>query len=335
MSKEIDQLDSVLIHSSLSEIAEKLSDITTKDWWWDFGAPVIPAAIVAIIASGLTFWYTSLLHRRTERTQEERYNRELIDQKRMYFEEQAAQDKRHKENQLILRENLNREALNELILTVNTCYTTLATVRENYSKLLTSDLNERMFQVPIISGTTLEFVDMRVLTKLFFLVPSLGEDGKKWSQITEIEMILSNYNTLARLWGDRNMLRERVQEELLAKQVPHRFPVTHLHEFLTPETKQNLMTLTERVVSLSRELYVDLGDFLAEFKHAYEPKLNRTLPKDLLTKVIQFEDWNLKTRSQLFANEVLPDLEVLRDSFDGDDELYEHHMKLFRSRHDK
>lgn len=335
MSKDVDQLDAVLLHSSLSEIAQKLDDMASKDWWWDFGAPVITAAIVALIASGLTFWYTYHLHKRAEREAEGRYNKSLIDQKRRQIEEQAEQDRRHKENQLVVRENLNREAINELILTVNTCYTTLAAVRENYSQLLTPNLDERMFQVPVIKGVSLEPVDMKVLTKLFFLVPPKGEEGKNWSQLTDIEMMLSNYNTLARLWEERNIIREGVQEAFLANGVPHGFPEAELYKYLEPQTRQKLMSFTERVVSLSRELYVDLGDFLAEFQHAYEPRLNRKLPKDLLIQVIQFEDWDLERRHSFFVEEVLPDLEVLRESFNGNDELYERHMRAFRSRHDK
>ena len=335
MAKDIEQLDAVLLHSSLSEIAQELNDIASKDWWWDFGAPVITAAIVALIASGITFWYTYHLHNKAEKAAEWRYNKSLIDQRRRYFEEQAEQDRRHKEDQLVIRENLNREAINELILLINTCYTTLAAVRENYSDLLSNDINERMFQVPILKGVVLEPVDKQVLTRLFFLVPPQGEEGEKWSQLGDIEMVLANYNTLARLWMERNVLREDIQRMLTARNVPLGYPETQLYSFLDPITKQTLMSLTERVVSLSRELYVDFGDFLAEFHHAYKPRLNPALPKDLLTPIIQFEDWDLERRHAFFENEALPDLEVLRPNFDGNDELFERHTRAFKSRHDK
>lgn len=335
MSKDVEQLDAVLLHSSLSEIAQKLNDMTTKDWWWDFGAPVMTAAIVALITSLLTFWYTYYFHKRAEKNALERYNKSLLDEHLRQIEERAEQDKRHKENQLVIRENLNREAINELILLINTCYTTLGAVRENYSDLLSNDLNARMFQVPILKGVIIEPVETTVLTRLYFLVPQEGEQGNKWSQLSHIEMILSNYNTLARLWMERNSIREDVQNSLLARNVPHGHPETELYKFLDPAMRQRLMSFTERAVSLSRELYVDFGDFLGEFHLAYEPKLNRNLPEDLLTKIIRFEDADLERRNFFFAQEALPDLEVLRHNFDGNDELFERHTRAFRSRHDK
>lgn len=332
MSKDVDQLDAVLLHSSLSEIAQKLNDMASKDWWWDFGAPVITAAIVALIASGLTFWYTYHLHKRAEKTAEERYNKSLIDQKRRQIEEQLEQDKRHRENQLIFRENINREAINEVTLLANRCFTNLSVIRSNYSALLSSSLHERMFQVPIIKSVIFEAVDFSVLTKLHFLTPLEGEEGAKWSQVTKIEALFANYNVLMLMWEERNELREQVHEELIEKGFFERERVEPAYIFLNSSTRGKCVNFTERVLSLTKELYVDLGDFLSGFNNAYEPLLDQSLPQDLLTKVVRFPSSDVARRIDLYATEKLADLEALKEHFS--DEQFERFFKNARARQD-
>lgn len=332
MSKDVEQLDAVLLHSSLSEIAQKLNDIASKDWWWDFGAPVITAAIVALIASGLTFWYTYHLHNKAEKTAEWRYNKSLIDQKRRYFEEQAEQDRRHKEDQLVIRENLNREAINEVTLLANRCLTNLSVIRSNYSALINRSIYERMFQVPSIKSVIFEAVDFSVVSRLCFLAPSEGRAGTRWSQVTKIESIFSNYNVLMETWKERNEIRERVHEELREKGYFERHSVEPEYMFVDVATKAKLMHFTERAISLTKELYVDLGDFLSEFNNAYDPLLNQTLPQELLTTLIKFPADDLSRRKGLYANEELADLEGIRGNMT--DEQFQLFSKSMRSRHD-
>jgi len=332
MSKDVEQLDAVLLHSSLSEIAQKLDGMASKDWWWDFGAPVITAAIVALIASGLTFWYTKHLHERAERAAERRYYKSRKDDKRKYVMERLQEDNRHKVNQLIIRENLNREAINEVTLLANRCLTNLSVIRSNYSALINRSIYERMFQVPSIKSVIFEAVDFSVVSRLCFLAPSEGRASTSWSQVAKIESIFSNYNVLMETWKERNEIRERVHEELREKGYFERQRVEPEYMFLDVATKAKLMHFTERAISLTKELYVDLSDFLSEFNNAYDPLLNQTLPQELLTTLIKFPADDLSRRADLYANEELADLEGIRENMT--DEQFQRFSKSMRSRHD-
>lgn len=332
MSKDVEKLDAVLLHSSLSEIAQKLDEMTTKDWWWDFGAPVMTAAIVALITSLLTFWYTYYLHKRTEQNAEHRYNKSLIDERIKQLKERTEQDRRHKENQLVVRENLTREAINEVTLLANRCFTNLSGIRSNYSVLLSDSLYERVFQVPVIKSVVFEAVDFSVLTKLYFLSPSEGEEGAEWSQVTKIEALFANYNVLMLMWKERNELREQVHEELIEKGFLERERVDPAYVYLNSSTLAKAVSFTERVLSLTKELYVDLGDFLSEFNNAYEPLLNHTLPQDLLTKVVRFPPSDVARRIDLYATEKLADLDALKEHLSN--EQFERFFNNARARQD-
>jgi hypothetical protein len=311
MNLVIENIDKALLASSISDISGKLEQMYSKSWWWDFTVPIITAAIVAVIASGFTYLITKKLQDKSDKAAAERYS----------------------QNQLIERENSNREAINEVILLANSCYTTLIAIRDNYSNRLTTDLHERILEVPVIKGVIFGAVDFRVLTRLFFVTPRKEESVKKWSQITQMEMMFSNYNTLMAIWEERNALRQDYQDKVFAEGLHNVEDVKEISKNIPPYITQCLIQTTERCISLTSELQIDLDDFIGNFKEAFDLKLNKKLPKDLLVDVFHVDDENLAKRREIFSKEAKADFSVMKSAFPNEN-IFQQFIQSMKSRHD-
>ena len=311
---DIEQLDAVLISTSLSSIAEKLAKLSEKSWGWDILVPILTAGLVAVIASLLTNFFNKRLQHASDRAAVQRY----------------------KESQLIERENLNREAINEVLLLANSCYTNLIAIKDNYSERLTTNLYASVSEVPVIKTVKFEPVDYRVLTRLSFVAPKEGEELKTWSQIPQMEMMFSNYNSLMGLWQERNVMAQEYLESRIAERSGSSDSGTSAesNNQMPPHHIQLLMQITERCIGLTSEVMTDLDDFISNFKEAFKPSLNKELPPELLTRVFHFDEENQAQRRVIFEHEVKPDFSVLRPEF-PDEATYRQFIHSLVSRHER
>jgi hypothetical protein len=308
----VEKIDAVFLARCLSNISSKLEQMSSKSWWWDFTVPIITAAMVAVIASTFTYWITKRLQNKSD----------------------IAAAQRYKQNQLIERENCNREAINEVLFLANKCYTDLIAVRHNYSTSLSTSVYKRILEVPVIKGIKFEPADFRVLTRMFFVTPKKEEEPEKWSQVQLMEMMFSNYNSLMAIWEDRNALRQDFQDKVLANGLDDIQDAEELCKYLPPQYTQILIQHTERCISLASEICVDLDDFITNFKVAFDSKFNKELPKDLLIDVIQFDERYLAKRRETFVNEIKADFGLYKKIF-PDEDTFQQFIKSVKSRHDK
>lgn len=310
-----ESLELFLVRNELSDIVLAIEKLTEKDWWWDFTVPILTAAVVAILASVITFFFTKQIQRTSD--------------------EAAAE--RDRVNQKVQIENNNRAIINELVLTANSCCTTLLAIRDNYLSRLNTDLMTRILSVPLIKAVTLEPVDKSFLPRLSFITPSNGDEVLYWSQLPHIDMVMSNYNACMALWEERNARMEEFYADLA--RVRDMTPITSLNtaelifDQFPDDTFIQLTQLTERCIGLTRELLHDLNDLLSSFKEVYGTKFDTTLPRELLLRVLDFDNDSLLDRMRDFSDEPLPNLGAIRGFF-PDEASFKSIKKGLLSRHD-
>ncbi|MBN26305.1 MAG: hypothetical protein CL578_14790 [Alteromonadaceae bacterium] len=303
-------LKEVLLLDQLAEIEVAIERLSSKSWWWDFTVPMMTAGVVAVIASLITYFLT----------------------KRIQATSDDLAKQRHVEDQKVIRENEKLQAINELLLIANSCYTTLDAARGNYSSSLSSNLRSRVFEVPPIAALVLAPVDLSILSRLFFLTPVELVSCPKWSQVTRIEMVLNNYNALANLWLIRNSMIEDFFDELDQLEAKPVCP-EDIFDHLPINRFMKLFQMTERCVSLTKEVMTDLNDLLANFEDAYKVKLDKSLPKDLLIDTFTMSNEIHSSRDKAYMNETLADFTPLK-SYCGDDVTYKARIRGLISRYD-
>ena len=307
----IDLIDYVLLRGDVQRIANSLEQMTEKSWWWDFWIPMLAAGLVAVIASLITYQLTKRIQRASDLKAAERYE----------------------QNQSIERENSNRIAINELLIMANSCYNTLEAIRGNYSHHLTSDLRDRIFQVPPMQARPLLPVDTSVISKLVFLTPLLDQSHSKWAQVANLDSLLQRYNMVMWRWEDRNKLVTQFYSDLDG--IEDKPPVkAQVFELFPQNTFMKLFQSTEACVSDTKELMLDFLDLMSNFEEAYNPKLRNNLPDHLLDKVVHISAETLRERRADFNGEALADFEYIRPMCHGNDAFYNEKVRGLVSRYD-
>lgn len=287
--KTIDFIDYVLLRTDIQRVTNSLDKMTEKSWWWDFWVPMLTAGLVAVIASLITYQFTKRIQKASD----------------------LKAQRRHEQNQNIEKENRKIAAINELLLLANSCYFTLQTIRRHYSKHLTNNLKERIFQVPVIEARPLVPVDLELLSRLIFLTPEEEQPHSKWSQVSEIDTLLQQYNMLVWKWAERNKLVSNFYLELdaLDNKPDSRSEVFSL---FPTNTFMKLFQSTEACVSNTKEVMSELNDLMTNFEKAYLPKLRSDLPNQLLDDVVYISKQSIDMRASNFVGEALADFEPVR-----------------------
>lgn len=304
-------VDRALLRYELDRIADTLNEMSAKHWGWDFIVPIITAGVVAVIASTITYWLQKKIQRETDQQAKEW----------------------HVQNQRIEMENRKRAAINELKLLANSCYVSLATIRDNYSAELDTDVRERIFNVQINEVVPLVPVDLSILTRLIFLTPKSEDENTKWSQISRIENVLRDYNLVMYLWKERNKLipdfyleldtiedKPKIRKEVFSKLPQNRFMI--------------LFHLTERCVSMTKQVSLELLDLIENFEKAYVRKLNFDLPHKLLDDVLEISKETTSLRKDRFNGEKLADFGYIKPFCGGDIAGYKEKIKSLISYYD-
>lgn len=138
------KLDIVLLIAKLDDIASKLAALNKKDWIWDLLLPITSSIFIALLTAVLTYIITH----------------------RMFI--------KSKEIEL---ENQKIETINKTNRVINSCLTSLISIKDNYRSRLTDKLCERILQVPIIKAARFELIDTSFLDRLFFIHPTREEQG--------------------------------------------------------------------------------------------------------------------------------------------------------------
>lgn len=169
-------------------------------------------------------------------------------------------------------------AANKWTLDIERARASLISIKGNYHKQLESHPIQRLATI-----STLLLKSEPVLENyqdLAFIVPSEEEfncSNQKWSQITRINAMVSNYNSLLHMWEKRNELNEAFKQSIFGTYGKNAF----LN--ITPETAEaafgraglvSLIDVTERCVKLTDHIIIELNDFLENFPDFAKTKIN-------------------------------------------------------------
>jgi hypothetical protein len=297
MSLITSSLDLVLYINSLDALTEAVKSSFQKSLWWDLIVPLMLAGVVAGLTAYITYMFTKHLNN-------------------IAISANKAQQEEHYTNSLLVeRENMNRESINELLLLANSCLTSLIAIKDNYRECLGSSLSQRLLDVPIIKATKFDEISYPMLSRLFFITPAEGEEVLKWGQVTQIEGLLSNYNSLMSIWQERNLMRERYQDFLTHANVREAYNLKEIERHVPIVFVQNFIQLTEYCLSLTDNICREFDDLLLNFNGAYSTKLNSDVSKDLLIRICRFTEEGLSMRRPLFKPGPPPNFDEIKDKF--------------------
>lgn len=166
---------------------------------------------------------------------------------------------------------------NKWILIAEDARSNLLAIKGNYHGRLNDNPFYRLGRIPSI------FADNRPIVEAYqdlsFIVPlekTDDEDYPKWSQITRVRAMISNYNLAILLWKERTVLNEEFKEKLIAFYGNGVVNSVSFDQVLTAVGQPFLIKfidLTERVVKLTDDLVVELGDFLENFPKYAKTKI--------------------------------------------------------------
>jgi hypothetical protein len=178
------------------------------------------------------------------------------------------------------------QTINKTLLIGMDVRNSLISIKQNYSDTLQSEPIQRMLTVPPILlseyDTKIEF------SSLSFLVPTstVGEFNK-WSSIGYISTIFSNYNALLNIWRKRN---EMIIELLPVLKEHWGKPLNYqmLQEIIGVGNMSLLSDLTERALSMTDDILIEVSSFLTGFSEFAKTKVNKNVVKKF-GHILQFE----------------------------------------------
>ncbi len=277
-----EKLDNVLLIAKLDNIASKLADQSQKDWLWDLVLPISSSIFIALLTAILTYIITQKLFVKS------------------------------KEIEL---ENQKIETINKTNRVINSCLTSLISIKDNYRSRLTEKLCERILQVPVIKAARFELVDSSFLDRLFFIHPTKEEQlsVSKWSQVTQIEGLLHNYNSLMEIWRERNQMLAPLIQAIGEQNYQGKGCLADFNKLTSPAYVQGIIQLTETAIHLTDEISDELHDLLCKFPQVYEPKLNKKYSKTTLLQIFEFDKDDLERRRKYIQKSIDADYSVLKN----------------------
>ena len=148
--------------------------------------------------------------------------------------------------------------------------------KQNYHGKLTEYPIQRVFAIPTVLFTANPIVEN--YSQLSFLVPKLSsEEYPKWSQIPRIRTMIHNYNYVQELWLKRNEIERPIKEKVVQQDTTRAFvnvSLEQIFECVGVASIASLVDLTERVVTLTDDLIVELDDFLINFPVYAKTRIN-------------------------------------------------------------
>lgn len=174
----------------------------------------------------------------------------------------------------IEKEKMN--ASNKWTLEIEQARSNLIAIKGNYNGELTELPFQRVFAIPSIlfhaESISENFQD------LSFIVPKdTKQDLSKWSQIPRIRAMVSNYNYLLKLWEQRNEVNQNIKEIISASIGNKAYGNLSLQEVENTIDKADLVILidlTERCITLTDDIIIELDSFLSDFPFFVKTKID-------------------------------------------------------------
>ncbi|MBH0012445.1 hypothetical protein I6F66_10095 [Pseudoalteromonas sp. NZS100_1] len=166
---------------------------------------------------------------------------------------------------------------------------------------------------------------------LAFIVPS-KEDAvsteNKWSQISRISAMVSNYNALLQMWEKRNEVNEAFKQSILntyGKDASLKISFKDAEAAFGSSGLVTLIDITERCIKLTDQIIIELNDFLERFPSFAKTKISLKRLKNY-GKLISYSNNDNK-----FLLEIIkPEVEVDFTSVMG---LYGESIQVIKKRH--
>lgn len=160
-------------------------------------------------------------------------------------------------------------ASNKWTLDIEQARSNLIAIKDNYNGELTDIPLQRVGAIRSILFHAQSIPEN--FRDLSFIVPKGNKsktDLPKWSQIPRIRAMISNYNYLLKLWDQRNERNQSFKEIILASIGNKAYAKLTLQEVENAIGKANLVILidlTERCITLTDDIIVELDSFLSDF----------------------------------------------------------------------
>lgn len=160
-------------------------------------------------------------------------------------------------------------ASNKWTLDIEQARSNLISIKDNYNGELTDIPLQRVGAIRSILFHAQSIPEN--FRDLYFIVPKGNKtktDLPKWSQIPRIRAMISNYNYLLKLWDQRNESNQSFKEIIFASIGNNAYAKLTLQEVENAVGKANLVILidlTERCITLTDDIIVELDSFLSDF----------------------------------------------------------------------
>lgn len=179
---------------------------------------------------------------------------------------------RHQEEVQFEKEKMNNA--NKWTLKIEEARASLIAIKGNYSGQLQSDPFQRILAIPTILFHAQPIAED--YQDLSFIVPKEGQESEKWSQITLIRAMVSNYNYILKLWEQRNDLNQAFKEKLLQAHGNNAHMTLSINDVIQAAGRADvviLIDLNERVIKLTDDLIRETDDFLSKFPECAKSKI--------------------------------------------------------------
>jgi len=176
----------------------------------------------------------------------------------------------------IEKEKMN--ASNKWTLDIEQARSNLLAIKGNYNGKLTDLPIQRVGAIPSILFHAQPIPEK--FNDLSFIVPKESKSKAelpKWSQIPRIRAMVSNYNYLLKLWEQRNEINQNFKEMILVSIGNIAYANLTLQQVEVAVGKANLsilIDLSERCITLTDDIIVELDNFLSEFPAFAKTKID-------------------------------------------------------------
>jgi len=232
------------------------------------------------------------------------------------------------------QENLSLEkeklsAANKWTLDIERAKSSLISIKSNYHKELNSHPLQRLASIPSIIFKPEPIVEN--YQDLAFIVPSIEDAAStddKWSQISRINCMVNNYNSLIHMWKKRNEVNEAFKQSILNTYGNNAFVDISLKDAEAAFGSAGLVPLidiTERCIKLTDQIIIELNDFLEHFPKFAKTKINLKRLKNYGKLIIYSSNDN-----KLLLDIIKPEVEV---DFASVVHLYGESIQVIKKRH--
>ena len=179
---------------------------------------------------------------------------------------------RNQEDMQFEKDKMN--TANKWTLKIEEARASLIAIKGNYHGQLRSDPFQRITAIPTILFHAEPIAEN--YQELSFIVPKKGQEPEKWSQITRIRAMVSNYNYILKLWEQRNDINQAFKEKLLLAHGNNAHMTLSINDVIQAVGRADvviLIDLNERVIRLTDDLIRETDDFLSKFPDYAKSKI--------------------------------------------------------------